>query len=162
MANYKAALRLHRSQRLGRRLNRFIYPFLTFLLLFITLCLKSGSEVFGELFALGKFCLLMSIAMPFVRSFNRRKCFRRMFLSAQEDSQMYTDIDSECLVSEIPGVFVERYFWNTIVGFAQNEKVTLLYVYKDRFVLFPTTILSQAQRAELNDLVARNLVRKQR
>ena len=73
---------------------------------------------------------------------------------------MSIDIDNECLVSEIPGVFAEKYFWNTIVGFAQNEKVTLLYVFKDRFLLFPTAMLSQVQRTELNDLVARHLPKR--
>jgi hypothetical protein len=162
MADYKAALRLHRSQKFSRRLNRFIYPFLAILLLFITLCLKSGTEVFGEFFALGQFCLLMSIGKPIERYFNRRKCFKRIFLSAQEDRNISIDINNDCVLSEIPGVVAEKYFWNTIVAFVQNEKITMLYVYEDRFLFFPTAVLSSVERIELNDLIARNMVRKRK
>ena len=45
------------------------------------------------------------------------------------------------------------------MGFAQDEKMTLLYVFKDRFLMFPTAALSPDQRSELGDLVARHVVR---
>jgi hypothetical protein len=47
--------------------------------------------------------------------------------------------------------------WTAIVRFAQNEKVTLFYVAKARFLFVPTQLFSEEQRAELNDLVARHL-----
>jgi len=75
---------------------------------------------------------------------------------------MSINIDNEYVLSEIPGVFAEKHFWNTIMAFVQDEKITLLYVYEDRFLLFPTAILSPDQRTELNDLVEHNNVRKKK
>jgi hypothetical protein len=40
--------------------------------------------------------------------------------------------------------------------------MTLLHLDKDKFLLFPTSALSSEQKTELNDLVARNMVRKEK
>jgi hypothetical protein len=73
-----------------------------------------------------------------------------------------TEINDECIVDRIPGISEQKYFWNAIVDFVQDEKSTLLYHGKNRFIFFATRALSPEQRTELNDLVARNLVRKQK
>jgi hypothetical protein len=46
------------------------------------------------------------------------------------------------------------------MGFTQNDRITLIYINDRRFFLFPTTALSPAQRTELNDLVARHVVKR--
>jgi hypothetical protein len=69
-------------------------------------------------------------------------------------------MDDDRILSGLPGVSEEKYFWNAIVGFAQDRKMTLLYLDKDKFLLFPTYALSPEQRAELNDLVARYVVKR--
>jgi hypothetical protein len=71
-------------------------------------------------------------------------------------------MDKERILSGLPEVSEERYFWNAIVGFAQDEKMTLLYLDKDKFLLLPTYALSPEQRTELNELVARHVVKGQK
>jgi hypothetical protein len=63
---------------------------------------------------------------------------------------------------EAPGLSETKVLWQAIDRFAQNEKVTMLYIAEMRFIYFPTRSLSDAQRTELNDLVARHVVRKQK
>ncbi|MFC5862402.1 YcxB family protein [Acidicapsa dinghuensis] len=71
----------------------------------------------------------------------------------------WTDINDQGVTSAIVGTEEGVFSWEDVAGFAQNEKITLLYLDKRRFLFFPTSVLNQSQRAELKDLVARNLVR---
>jgi hypothetical protein len=61
----------------------------------------------------------------------------------------------------MPGVSEGKFFWPAIVAFAQDEKITLLYIDKNRFLLFPTYSLSPLQRSELSAMFDKHLVRKQ-
>jgi len=80
-----------------------------------------------------------------------------MFPHGQTDQLLSIDIDDGRIISEMPGFSESKLLWTAIVRFAQNEKVTLFYVAKARFLFVPTQLFSEEQRAELNDLVARHL-----
>jgi len=69
--------------------------------------------------------------------------------------------DDEGILIQIPGVSETRIFWRGILSTAQNEKVNLLYTSKDCFLIFPTSAMSEPQQAELNELVARHVVKRQ-
>lgn len=73
----------------------------------------------------------------------------------------WTDVNDLGVASAIVGTEEGVFLWKDIAGFAQNEKITLLYLDKKRFLFFPTSTLNQSQRSELKDLVARHLVREQ-
>jgi hypothetical protein len=166
LADYIAAIRLHRAQSFARR---FIFailylglPILAVAGLVSIVVLKEIGKtnlrpdyVFAELVL-----LLLSIGLPIARIPDVRICFRRIFANSKEIPTITMVIDEECVRSEIPGVSEGKFFWNAIVDFAQNEKVTLLYVRKRAFLFFPTPILSPDQRAELNALVTRHVVKK--
>ena len=160
LADYKAALRLHRCQSIVRCLTMFIYPVLTILFLCTTLHFKSNTVAFGEFFALGQCSLLLSIATPIARYLKRRKYFKNIFPPARTEKESSIDIDKERILTGIPGVCEVKFFWCGILEFAQNDKITMLYVETDRFLFFPTSAMSLAQRTELNELVARNVARK--
>jgi hypothetical protein len=164
MADYKASQRLHRRLKLSRRFIPFIYPSLTaFTSIGIFICLITDTPkmlmIWMPLLAGG---LTGTILTPIIRFYAIRNGFKRIFLSGRVDQNISIDINDEYIFSELPGIGEGKYFWNGIVDFAQDEKITLLYVYKDRFLLFPTAVLSPDQRTELNDLVARNMVRKEK
>ena len=163
-ADFRAAQRLHIRQKLIRRINIYIWPVLAIVLLIglIVFSNTDHQELATQCVIFGSLSLWLTIFLPIARYFNARKGFKRVFLSGQKDQQVSIDIDNERILSEIPGVGEGKYFWNTIVGFAQDNKVTLLYVYKDRFLVFPTALLSSEQRTELNELVSRNMVRKEK
>jgi hypothetical protein len=104
---------------------------------------------------------LISLGLPLTRYFAVRKQFKNTFPHAQTSQDLLIDIDDERIISTVPGTGEGKYFWTAILEFAQDEKVTLLYPRKNMFLLVPTQAMSPAQRAELNDLVARHLVRNQ-
>ena len=162
-AYIRAAFRLHRRQTLLRRVNLYIWPALT-ITAFVGMIIFSSnknSELFAQCFAFGVGFLWMSIGMPIARYYNIRRCFKQHFPSTRTDPTTSMEIDDERIHTGIPGVSVNNYLWNGIVGFAQNEKATLLYLDKNRFLFLPTCAMSTAQRAELNDLIARHVARKQ-
>jgi len=163
--DYEAALRLHRLQKLSRQCNFYFWyvavPILTLVAMIATfVAIGNNRRDLLENLVVPDFALLwLTISLPLVRAYKAHKCFERIFLSAQQDEKLSIDIDNERISSEIPGVGEGKYFWSTIMGFAQDEKMTLLYVFKDRFLMFPTAALSPDQRSELGDLVARHVVR---
>jgi hypothetical protein len=71
-------------------------------------------------------------------------------------------IDEDHIVSAIPGVNEGKYFWNAILRFAQDEKITLFYVAEKKFLFVPTKAFSREQREELDDLIARTVARKEK
>jgi hypothetical protein len=164
--DYEAALRLHRRQKLSRQCNFYFWyvavPILTLVAAIASFAaIVSGRHDLLENLVVPDAALLwLTISLPVVRAYKIHKSFERIFLSAQQDEKLSIDIDNERILSEIPGVGEGKYLWTTIIGFAQDERMTLLYVYKDRFLLFPTAVFSPEQRTELSDIVARNMVRK--
>jgi hypothetical protein len=129
-------------------------------IIYLTLAMfcNSQSQLFAIFIAFGAGSLVASVASPFMQLYVDRRGFRRLFSPTRKDRSCYIDLDDNCILSGQPEVSEEKYFWNAIVGFAQDEKMTLLYLDKDKFLLFPTQAMSPEQRAELNDLIARHVV----
>ncbi|MGC1464017.1 MAG: YcxB family protein, partial [Terracidiphilus sp.] len=117
---------------------------------------KFAPFYFGAEFAL----LWLAVYLPAWRAYSMRKCFKQIFPPGRTDRSSSIDIDDDRIISTIPGVSEGRFFWNAILAFAQDEKVTLLYIRKNAFLFIPTCVMSRAQRVELNDLVARNMQRR--
>ena len=100
--------------------------------------------------------------LPLLYLYSTKKQFGNIFPHSRTDLPLTFDIDDERIVTEMPGFCEGKIFWNAIVEFVQNDKITLFHLAKSRFFFVPTKVFSEEQRAELNDLVARNLVRKQK
>jgi hypothetical protein len=164
LADYKAALRLHRRQKLSRRILPIIVPVIATvgLVAILVFEISGKKELAIHLLGLDVVFLLLSIALPIARLLDARVGFKRIFPLTKIVPTIATDIDDERIICENPGISEGKFFWNAIVNFAQDEKVTVLYIDKRRFLFFPTNALSPNQRAELNELVARNMVRKQK
>ena len=54
-----------------------------------------------------------------------------------------------------------RLAWSAITDFRQNEIITIIYVGPESCVYFPTKAMTVEQRAELGELLARNINRKE-
>jgi len=160
--DWKAALRLNRRKKIIRRFGLFIWPPIAIACFSIAAVSSVNSQLFAQCIALGVGAIVALIASPFMRIYVDRRGYRRLFSPTCEDRSCYIDMDDERILSVLPGVSEEKYFWNAIVGFAQNKEMTLLYLDKDKFLLFPTYALSTDQRTELNGLVARNMPRKKK
>ena len=163
---YEAALGLHRRQKTSRRLIfaawYFGLPGVSVLGLIFVVFLR-GSEWVNYLSRfvwIDIWLLLISISMPIFRYYSIRWRFERLFPPSRPERERSIDIDDERIMSGIPGISEVKLFWKAIIDFAQDDKVTLLYIHKRAFLSFPTSLLSPDQRTELNDLVARYVTRK--
>ena len=164
--DYKAAQRLHLRQRPERRL-AFIFWYVAVPILavagaiaFAFLDVSKLTHFAAIYFGIEAALVWLSIYLPIMRIYTTRRCFKQMFPPLRTDRTSSIDLDDERVVSAIPGVSEGKFFWSAIIDFAQNDKVTLLYVRKKAFLFFPTSALSTENRAELDDLVARHVVKK--
>jgi hypothetical protein len=160
--DYQAAFRLHRRRRLSRRLITWLGPILLLIAVvgFIVCSVENNTALAAQAVALAAGSLVFTIGMPISRFWNIRKTFNRLFPSSQKDRRSRITIDDQEVCRELSGVAELRVLWSGVYDFAQDEKVTLLYTNKDCFLLFPTALMSSEQRAELNELVARLLVKR--
>jgi hypothetical protein len=104
--------------------------------------------------------LWIAVYLPAWRAYTIRKCFKQIFSPARTDRNSLIDIDADRIISTVPGVSEGRFFWNAILAFAQDEKITLLYIRKNAFLFFPTPAMSPTQQTELSDLVVRHGVKR--
>jgi len=164
LTDFKAARRLHRRKRFSRQIMHYIWPVLL-IAFFAGIIVSSGnshSQLFSQCFALGTVSLVMSIGMPISRFFSVRKSFNRLFPPGHKDRTSTIDINDERIIRELSGTSEFKVFWSAIYSFAEDAHVSLSYTNKDCFLIIPARSMSPVQRTELNDLVARNLVRKQK
>jgi hypothetical protein len=162
LKDFKAAQALHRRQKFVRQLAVWAWPALTFLGLIgmFFASINNYSEIFSDSISLTGGALFLTIWMPVVRWYSFRRAFKQLFPPTRTDRSTWLDIDDERIISTIPGVSEGRFFWSAILAFAQDEKVTLLYIRKNAFLFIPNCAFSTTERAELNDLVARHVKKR--
>ncbi len=164
LADYKAALKLHRRQKLTRRLLPWIWP--TLLLVcavsFVVSSAFQNLELVAQSFALGAGALVGTIGLPIARWINTHRCYNRMFPPTRTSRTTIIEIEENRIVEINPGAEEIRVGWSGILEFLQDEKITMMYIGVARFFLFPTPSLSAEQSAELNGLVARHVTKNKR
>lgn len=164
-SDYKSALRLYRRQTLGRRLAFVFWNIVVPILAVIGLVAFAFLDLFritrfaAVLFAVETALLTFAIVNPIARYYKTRKCFKQLF-PTRTDRISTLEINDDHLLSRIPGVSEGKFFWNAIVDFDQDDKVTLIYVAKRRFLFFPTAAMSHDQHVELNNLISRHVAKR--
>jgi hypothetical protein len=159
--DYKAAQVLHRKQKFIRQLAVWIWPALALfgLAAMIAFTLTNHSELFADSVAFTVGALFITISMPVVRWYAVRKCFKQLFPPTRTDRSSAIDIDDDRILSAVPGVSEGKIFWQGLLQFAQDNKVTMLYTGQMRFIFFPTSVLTPRQREELTEMVTRHGVK---
>jgi hypothetical protein len=162
LKDYKSALKLHRRRTLGKRLFPWIFPALLFLSLvaFVIASLKNNILIASQAIALAAGSLTATIALPILRFFNTRRCYKLMFPPTRTSARSMIEIDDQRIVEENPGTEEVRLPWSGVLDFVQDERVTLIYINASRFFLFPTSVLTPGQRTELSALVDRHVVKR--
>lgn len=164
LADYQAAQYLHWRQTLSRRATNFaVYWCLPAICSSIGLLVCRRAGLFltelpaGYVLLLGFMLgfLINTLLAPMSRRQRFRKRFEQRFPFDRRSASI--EIDNVGVSSAVLGTEEERFQWRNIVGFAQDEKMTLFYVKENAFIFFPTSALSPEQCTELNDLVARHL-----
>jgi hypothetical protein len=160
--DYRAGLRLHYRQKLTRR----IVHFLGLWMLPLFILLMSTPTIYDKLTQpeehLGGFgwltiAVASSFMVPLLQYYGVKKQFNRAFPLQQTVGGISIEVNNDRIVFTIPGISVGTYYWTGITESAQDERITLLYTGKNRFMMFPTQALSADQRTELNDLVTRHV-----
>jgi hypothetical protein len=72
----------------------------------------------------------------------------------------WIEFNDKGIASAIIGTTPESHAWSSLIGYAQDDKMILFYLAKNRFLIFPSSAMSPDQRAELNALVARHVAKK--
>jgi len=157
LADFKAAFRLHRRQRVTERMIIVLCLLLTIACVAIPLLLGPNSWLSQCCVSVGWIFLSLSIILPTNLIYQAHRSYKQSFPLSRTERATSTVIDDEQILTTIPGVSVTKYLWNGVLGFAQNENITLLYMAKHRFLLIPTRAFSPEQRTELNELVKRHL-----
>jgi hypothetical protein len=166
LADWKAALRLHSRQKLGRRIHFFIYDFVISAIAILALIGMIAAYAYGQsdlvdgLIIPVSALVVLAILLPILRNLMIRKSYKGMFPFSKTGPGYSLDIDDERILSTRPGIGEAKYYWTGICAFAQNEKITLLYLSEILFIGIPTNKLSPDQRTELNDLVSRHVVKR--
>jgi hypothetical protein len=165
LADYKAALKLHARQSILRRAGSvLLYAIFAMALVGSLACilLRIGgkAELATALFDVDAWLAVFALYLYLLRVFTVRRGFKRIWPARSGDHTVAMEIDGEGIRSSLVGVSEGKFFWNAIVRFAQDEKITLLYLGKTRFLFIPTQSMSQEQRNELKDLVARHIAKK--
>jgi hypothetical protein len=165
-ANYKDAIRLHYRQGFYRRIIYFVQtvvaPGIAVLPLGYLIVQSLLNREFAE--SISPFTWLFFLLLccfPLLRTWSLRKQFRNMFPKSVSGEGITYEINDECIVSAFPGVNEGKYYWNSILRFVKDEKIALFYLNKNRF-LFPTSALSAPEQAELDALVARHGIERQK
>ena len=165
LADYRAGLRLHYRRKMLRRVTHLVglwsmpLVVISFLISSIYRLATTGQERSPGEISWMLLALLFTLAIPASRYFAIRRQFRNIFPPSRADIEVTIDINEERIISSLPGWGEGKYFWNSILDFAQDQKATLLYVRKNLFLFFPTQAMSPAQQAELNQIIAKNLRR---
>lgn len=164
-SDYKAGQRLYHRQTLGRKLRfafwNIVIPVLAAigLVVFVYLAVSHITRHMGMLLGIECALLWITIYYPIAGRRKMRKDFEHLYPAARTDEASAIEIDDDHLLCGIPGVNEVKFFWNAIVDFAQDDWVTLIYVAKDRFFLFPTSAMSPDQRVELNNFISRHIAK---
>jgi hypothetical protein len=161
--DYRAALRLHARQNLGRRFATFFLrralPGIGFLLLAMEAFLVFADKNYLIHNPPGLLIVpVVFVVLGALQSYQVQRQFNQLF--PPHGRGLSIDLDDERIICTNPGSSESRFLWHVVIEFAQNEKVTMLYIAKLRFLFFPTSALSPIQRTELDGLVARHLNKK--
>jgi len=167
LEDYKEALRLHKNQTFGMRIGIFftyrVLPILgIFILIYVAFKAFTQENDYAQNPPFGLIMPILFVFLPVIRNYLVRRQFDIAFPLTKTDRKVSADIDEERILSTIPGFSEGKFYWNAISGFAQNEKIVQFYLSSDRIIFIPISSLSPSQLAELGEIVARNLVRKEK
>jgi hypothetical protein len=165
--NWKAALRLHARQKIGRRIRYFIYDLVFPVVAIIGLIFVVYAQIIGdakavpELGAVVTILVGLAIILPLFRQYAVRRSFKGFIPLSASGPGYWFDVNDGRIVSTRPGVREATYFSASIRAVAQNKKTILLHISEILFLGIPIHILSTEQRTELENLIARRVTKRQ-
>jgi hypothetical protein len=163
LADYQAAQYLHWHQTPARRfIHFFVYHGIPVLLAASACTVAKRFGIFG---------LRISYSLEFISSGAIAALYVTVTAKGREIKRYIKRFESKyppnerTALLEVDGSGIlgclgsdkESFEWSSIICAAQDERITLLYIAKNRFLFFPTTAMGSEERAELDRLVAEHL-----
>jgi len=134
LADWKAAIRLHTRQKPGRRIclaiSYYAIPTLAGLGLgYISLASSHGRRDIVDGLVLPVAALFgIAVLRPFLYGYRLRKWFTGYFPVSETGPGHSLDIDNERILKIWPGIGEAKYYWTGIRRFAQDNRITVLYI----------------------------------
>jgi len=160
LADYKAAGKLYRRRRPLLRFVRFFtlwcIPPIGFWLIWwaIRKMLSSGQKPSIVELLLFQAVLFSPLLWEYYKT---RKSFG--LLRSKIGDGVTIDVDNNGMIAAWDGKKEQTLRWDRIVNFDSDDRIALFYMQEGSF-FFPIQMLSPAQRAELNDLISRHVVKR--
>jgi len=162
--SYKEALRLDKNATLGSQIAQFVVTKAAPVLAFACILILVFAHNLLVPFSPGALMVLLSVgyclSLPFIERSKARQQFASIFPRENTERNIKARIDAEGIEIQTPCSSLGMYKWESISEIMQNESVILFYVGKSRFLFFPLSAFTPAQCTELNDLVARHVVKR--
>ncbi len=162
LADFKAARVLHRRQRFSRRLIPWIGPILLAVSIigFLLGSLISNLQLASQSLGLAAGAVVFTVGMPISTAFSIRRSYNRLFHAGQKERRSEIELNNEFITRRLTGMSELKVLWTGVYDFVQNDRVTLIYTNKDCFLIIPSHAMSADQRSELDDLVARHIMKR--
>jgi hypothetical protein len=106
------------------------------------------------------FSLVFSIGLPILNAIAAYSGYSASLKRKRDSPENITEITAEKIIDITPGFCELAYTWPSIIGFAQNTKITLFRTGGSHFIFLPTHALTPDQNTELNELVSRHGIRR--
>ncbi len=164
LADYRAAQNLHNRSSLVRRSRvftfRWLIPFLALLsllsILFTYFTTRRTDVFLHDLSTTLPFFLFVVVFRVFYK-WSTRASYKRLFLNGDSSKPLYMDVDEHRVLSGIPGSGEGKFFWSTILNFAEDDRIALVYISKQMFLMIPKKKLSPAAWADLRGTILRHM-----
>ncbi len=132
-----------------------VLPLCCLLLLVVSLyARKQGHASQATLILLNLRPLLVTlVVIAFLRQFSIWRTYLSLFEKKSPRTAVFS-FDDEQFISAIPARSEARVHWSALVDFAEDKKVTLLFLAKNRFLFIPKRALTLEQLESLRALAA--------
>jgi YcxB-like protein len=154
------AQRLHRKQRTFAQVSFifwiFVMPAISFgMVIWVFWIYISGERaLFFQLLPIAAWLGAVSIIVLGMRPYTLRKIYRRSLPEGVKGAiPVNFSFGEEGVLSAIPGRSEGKFFWNSIVNYAENDKLALLYVKKKLFLYIPKRAMPEDEWQQLRAYV---------
>jgi hypothetical protein len=164
--DYKAAEKLHISQRLGRRIGYWLMyvgiPILAVLGLigFYAFNIGATSDLSLGYSIIEVILISQAIFIPIERSKRLSRPLRAKTSKGEVGAVRLLEIDDDKILSGIPDVAKTELAWDAIVTSVHNENVAMLYLNDKDFILIPIRAFTPSERTGFLGFVARHVEKR--
>ena len=93
-----------------------------------------------------------AIFVPIMRWWQIRKLWKASLDPVADGKPVTLQFDNEQLISAIPGKSEGRFFWTALVDYAEDDRLTMLFIRKKRFLYIPKHALPESAWAQIREL----------